>query len=206
MFGLPPTGKLPREVRDMVYDHLLPGESTYTIKSARDNTGFSIHKGAPDGTLKPPIGCPYPMISTTHPLADEILERFHWRTTFIIQKYPMWQPLSIHHILAKLPWWSNIDASVLPQTIAGRMTFVMHSDNSWRIESDTEETIGDLRKILNSASLGVTVSLSIYPTDSKRGAEFLDLVQPLLPELQEKGHEIRMIDLACWIEKTNCRW
>ncbi|KAI4909324.1 hypothetical protein J4E90_008021 [Alternaria incomplexa] len=107
MFGLLPTGKLPREVRDMVYDHLLPRESTYTIKLAEDNTGFSIHKGAPDGTLPtPPMGCPYPMISTTHPLADEILERFHWRTTFIIQKYICTlQPLSIHDILAKLPWW-----------------------------------------------------------------------------------------------------
>ena len=188
----------------MVYDHLLPRGSTYTIKSARDNTGFSIHKGAPDGTLSPPSGCPYPMISTTHPLADEILERFHWRTTFIIQKY-MWQPLSIHHILAKLPWWSNIDAGVLPKNIAGRITFVMRFDNSWRIESDMEETIGDLRKILNSASLGVTVSLSIFPADSKRGAEFLDLVKPLLLEWQEKGHEIRMIDLACWTKMHRCK-
>ncbi|KAI4685954.1 uncharacterized protein J4E88_003791 [Alternaria novae-zelandiae] len=200
MFGSLPTGKLPREVRDMVYDHLLPRENTYTIKLATNNTGFSIHKGAPDGTLPtPPIGCPYPMISTTHPLADEILERFHWRSTFIIQKYICTlQPLSIHDILAKLPWWSNIDAGVLPITITGRITFAMRFDNSWRIESDIEKTIGDLRKIVNSASLGVTVSLSIFPADSKRGAEFLDLAKPLLLELQEKGHEIRMIDLACW--------
>ena len=207
MFGSLPTGELPREVRDMVYDHLLPRESTYTIKSARDNTGFSIHKGAPDGTLPtPPIGCPYPMISTTHPLTDEILERFHWRTTFIIQNYTcMLQPLSIHHILAKLPWWSNIDAGVLPKTIAGRIIFVMHFSNNWRIESDVEETIGDLRKILNSTSLGVTVSLSIFPADSKRGAEFLDRAKPLLLELQEKGHEIRMIDLACWRKMHRCK-
>ncbi|KAI4674387.1 uncharacterized protein J4E84_010625 [Alternaria hordeiaustralica] len=206
MFGLLPSGKLPREVRGMVYDHLLPRENTYTIKLATDNTGFSIHKGASDGIIPtPPVGCPYPMISTTHPLADEILERFHWRTTFIIQKYMCAQPLSIHHIIAKLPWWSNIDASVLPENIAGRITFVMRFDNSWRIESDMEETIGDLRKILSSASLGVTVSLSIFPADSKRGVEFLDLAKPLLLELQEKGHEVRMIDLACWTKMHRCK-
>jgi len=88
---------------------------------------------------------------------------------------------------------------VRTEAIAGRIALVMRfEEDFWRNDSDVEQTIDDLKVILSAADLAKKASLTISPAGNDRGAKFFRLLQPLLPKLQEKGHEIRMIDLETW--------
>ncbi|KAI4950003.1 hypothetical protein J4E91_004659 [Alternaria rosae] len=60
-------------------------------------------------------------------------------------------------------------------------------------DADVEKAIGDLRKLHGLVDLDVTVSLSKYCYDSTLGLKYLDLLQPLLRELRQKGHDVRII-------------
>lgn len=178
-------GSYRRETRDMIYKYLLPLETAIFVWTDTDKTGSSL-RSSREG-IYGPISCPWPRISTTYLLADEILESFYHRTTFSINTYGSPTGL-LEQLFENHPWPSN--ANVLPRN------FIRHINIMIRLfrDADVEKAIGDLRKLHGLFDLDGTVSLSKYCYDSTLGLKYLDLLQPLLRELQQKGHDIRIID------------
>ena len=186
MFGQLPDGRqLPREIRNMVYEYFLPEETSLNVVPDSNCPGFSIE--TPKSNISTPIRCPCPTVSTTHPLADEILETFYHRKTFRIVT-PRRGIVLLRRLLRKPPWLPN--ANVAPAKFIRRIAIAI--PNGYGV--DVGKTIDNLESLDDLLNQNATVTLLIDSSNVDLAAKFLELSRPLLRELREKGLEIRVID------------